>query len=171
AGGELRAGKLMQVTPIVGKHESMPERVRLAKELDYSSMMIAPMIRDGKTVGAIATAHREAVAFDDKQVALLKAFADQAVIAIENARLFNETSEALERQTATAEILNVISGSPTDVQPVFDAILDKALRLCDASLGTLGLYDGKIYRWVTQRGANAKFAKWLKSTGGIEPAP
>ena len=85
----------------------MPESVRLAKEFDYNSMMIAPMIRDGKTVGAIATAHREAVAFDDKQVALLKAFADQAVIAIENARLFNETSEALERQTATAEILGV----------------------------------------------------------------
>src|SRR5258706_9229747 len=96
-GRVLRTGKLIQVTPIVGNPESMPESVRLAKEFDYNSMMIAPMIRDGKTVGAIATAHRESVAFDDKQVALLKAFADQAVIAIENARLFRETKEALER--------------------------------------------------------------------------
>jgi GAF domain-containing protein/anti-sigma regulatory factor (Ser/Thr protein kinase) len=136
-GKVLRTGKLMQVTPIIGNAGSAPETERLAREFDYNSMMIAPMIRDGKTVGAIATAHRDAIPFDDKQVALLKAFADQAVIAIENARLFNETKEALERQTATSEILGVISSSPTDVQPVFDTIIRNAVRLGTADFGTL----------------------------------
>ena len=147
-GKVLRTGKLMQVTPIIGNVASAPETERLAREYDYNSMMIAPMIRDGRTVGAIATAHREALPFDEKQVALLKAFADQAVIAIENARLFNETKEALEQQTAISEVLRAISASPTDVAPVLEAVAARAGRICDASDVRIFLVEGSDIRAV-----------------------
>jgi signal transduction histidine kinase len=100
------------------------------------------MVRDGKVIGAIATAHREPIAFNDKQVALIKAFADQAVIAIENVRLFNETKEALEQQTATSEILKVISSSTTDTQPVFEAIVRSGLKLFPDATVTVTLPQG-----------------------------
>ena len=82
--------------------------------------------------------------FPDEQIALLQIFADQAVIAIENVRLFNETKEALEQQTATSEILRVISGSPTDVQPVFDTIAEAAQKLCRASSANVFTFDGEL---------------------------
>jgi GAF domain-containing protein/anti-sigma regulatory factor (Ser/Thr protein kinase) len=154
-GKVLQTGKLIQVTPIIGNAQSAPETQRLAQEFDYNSMMIAPMIRDGKTVGAIATAHREAIPFDDKQVALLEAFANQAVIAIENVRLFNETKEALERQTATADILGVISASPTDIQPVLDAVAERAARLCEATDVVIRRVDGNAMPRVAHIGSIA----------------
>ncbi|HYL98992.1 MAG TPA: GAF domain-containing protein, partial [Blastocatellia bacterium] len=98
----------------------------------YRSSLSVPMLLTGKVIGTVSVTRREPGAFSDQQVELLRTFADQAVIAIENARLFNETNEALERQTATAEILKVISRSPTDVQPVFDVIVITAKRLLNA---------------------------------------
>jgi signal transduction histidine kinase len=95
----------------------------------YRAMTVVPMVRDAVAIGAIAVIRTAPGALTDKQIALLKTFADQAVIAIENVRLFNETKEALEQQTATAGILSVISSSPTDVQPVFEAIVQTCQRL------------------------------------------
>src|SRR4030095_11900644 len=103
----------------------------------HRAMVSVPMLHSGAPVGAITVARLAAGRFAELQVNLLQTFADQAVIAIENVRLFNETKEALERQTATGEILSVISQSPTDVQPVFDTIVQSAVRLCAGLFGAL----------------------------------
>ena len=104
----------------------------LAVALGYKSCLFVPLLRDGRAIGCITILRATAGRFDDQEVALAQTFADQAVIAIQNARLFNETRVALERQTATAEVLRVISESPTDVQPVLDAVAQRAGDLCRA---------------------------------------
>jgi GAF domain-containing protein len=96
----------------------------LAIALGYKSCLFVPLLRETKAIGCITILRAEVGHFDDQEVSLAQTFADQAVIAIENARLFHETQESLARQTATADILRVISSSPTDVQPVYDAIVE-----------------------------------------------
>ena len=122
-----------------------------AKIVDYRSIAAVPMLRDGRPVGTIAVARSQAGLFPDRQIDLLKTFADQAVIAIENVRLFKELearnrdlTETLEQQTATGEILRVISSSPTDVQPVFSAIVESAGRLCGARFSAVFRFDGEL---------------------------
>lgn len=110
----------------------------------YRSVLSVPLLREGGPIGAITVARAKPGPFPEKQIALLKTFADQAVIAIENVRLFNETKEALEQQTATSEILRVISQSPTDVQPAFDTIAAAALKLCGASNVNVFTFDGEL---------------------------
>ena len=117
-----------------------------ARQAGYRSILAVPLLHDSQVVGTISVAREEPGAFPEKSIALLQTFASQAVIAIENVRLFNETKEALERQTATAEILKVIASSPTDVQPVLDAVAKRAAQLCDASYAGVGLRDGEVLR-------------------------
>jgi putative methionine-R-sulfoxide reductase with GAF domain len=114
-----------------------------------------PLLREDNAIGIITIRRPEVRTFSDKQIKLLETFAAQAVIAIENVRLFNETKEALEQQTATADILRVISGSPTDVQPVFDAIANSAARLCEASDVLIRRMDGAAMRLVAHVGPMA----------------
>src|SRR5262245_26939916 len=116
--------------------------------LGFRTELAVPMLRDGEPIGVLALWRREVRQFTTQQIALVETFADQAVIAIENARLFNETKEALERQTATSEILRVISSSPADVQPVFDTMAANALRLCDATLSGIFTFDGELIHLV-----------------------
>ncbi len=117
-----------------------------ARAIGYRAILSVPMLRGNAAIGAINVARLEAIPFSDSQVELLKTFADQAVIAIENVRQFNETKEALERQTATADILKVISSSPTDVQPVFDAIAESAFRLLSGAVAGVLRREGDGYR-------------------------
>src|SRR5262249_21438906 len=112
------------------------------------------MMRRGQVIGIMVLTHRNVDAFTEAHAALLQTFADQAVIAIENVRLFTETKEALERQTATAEILRAISESPTDVHPVFDIIARRAMTLCDAELGMVQRLDGEQLHLAAIHGAD-----------------
>ncbi len=123
----------------------------------FRSVLSVPMLREGDAIGGITVGRPDPGRFSDRQIVLLKAFADQAVIAIENVRLFKELearnrdlTEALEQQTATAEILRVISRSQTDVQPVFDTIVRSAVRLCDGLFSGLLQFDGELLHQVAQ---------------------
>jgi GAF domain-containing protein len=126
-----------------------------ARDYGYNSVIFAPMIQGQKVVGAIGTAHREPKRFSDKQVALLKSFANQAVIAIENARVLTELhqrtddlTEALEQQTATAEVLAVISSSKFELQPILQSVVDTAARLCRADAAVIFRLEDGIYRFA-----------------------
>jgi GAF domain-containing protein len=128
----------------------------------YRSAIGIPILRDGLPIGSIAVTRAQAGLFPNRQVELLKTFAEQAVIAIENVRLFNETKEALERQTATSEVLTVISRSPGQLEPVFNAMLANATRICEAEFGNLFLRDGSNFRAVAVHGKESYADQWRR---------
>ena len=136
------------------------------------SMVAVPMLKENELVGAINIYRQEVRSFSEKQIALLENFAAQAVIAIENARLLNELRqrtddlfEALEQQTATSEVLKVISSSPGELQPVFEAMLENAVRICGAKFGTLFRYDGDIVHLAAQFGTPPALTEFQQKRG------
>jgi GAF domain-containing protein len=139
--------------------DDIPERSRAGcRAIGLRSMIFAPMLSEGRAIGTLWIGRASPGGFSDKQVALLRTFAEQAVIAIQNARLFNETTEALERQTATANVLKVISASPTDVQPVFEAIAESAANLCGANFCHVFEFDGQLLHFKAQYGLTGEAA-------------
>src|SRR5262249_56400470 len=131
----------------------------LQRRFGHRTLLCTPLMREGAPVGVMVLFRTEVNPFSDKQVRLSQVFADQAVIAIENVRLFTELekrnqelTDSLAQQTATAEILRVISSSPTDIQPVFDAVLESAARLCEAVDSQIFLPSGDVLRAVADRG-------------------
>jgi GAF domain-containing protein len=156
--------RTIHVVDLQAEVDEYPEGSALARSHDFRTVLNVPLIREAAAIGVIIIRRTEARPFTERQTELLKTFADQAIIAIENVRLFKElqgknqalteahaqVTEALEQQTATAEILRVISRSPTDVQPVFDAIADAALRLCGAASSIVTTFDGELVHLSAQ---------------------
>ena len=143
----------IHVEDMLAAEAEFPEAVARIRQTGATvrTMLGTPLLSEGTPLGVIFVSRGPEVhPFSAKQITLLETFADQAVIAIANVRLFNETKEALEQQTSTAEILRVISSSPTDVQPVFDAIVRSAVRLCDGLFAALFRFDGELIHFAAQ---------------------
>jgi len=141
----------------------------VARAAGIRTMIGTPLRSGGRAIGAMTVYRDELRPFDEAELQLLQSFADQAVIAIENTRLLTEQREALARQTATAEVLQVINRSPGDLTPVFDAILEKAHNLCAVAHGSLQLYDGERFHAVAVHGLSEAFADRLRQ--GWVPGP
>ena len=181
----VRAGPLLRIaetkrllhiadyTEYVASHPADSDAAAFAKLTGVRTMLGVPMLKDGGIVGAIVIYRQEVRAFSDREIALLKSFAAQAVIAIENARLLNELrqrtddlsqrttelTEALEQQTATSDVLQVISRSPGDLEPVFASMLEKAVRICDATFGNIYRWDGEFLSLVAVHNTPPAFAE------------
>ena len=135
------------------------------------TLVIVPMLKDSEVVGAIGIYRQEVRPFTDKQIELVTNFAAQAVIAIENTRLLNELRESLQQQTATADVLKVISSSPGELEPVFKAMLEQATRVCDAKFGILFRYEGGLFHPVASLDLPPAFADFMDKQGAFAPQP
>ena len=159
-------GRPVQIADVLADPEyTLTEAQRLAH---YRTLLGVPLLREGVPIGAIALARTTVRPFTEKQTELLTTFADQAVIAIENVRLFDEVqartddlTEALEQQTATSQVLSIISSSPGELEPVFNAMLENATRICEAKVGNLFLREGDNFRAVAVHGGS-EYADWFR---------
>jgi GAF domain-containing protein len=138
-----------------------PNPIPPARLAGARTCITVPMLKETELVGAIVIYRQEVRSFTDKQIELLTSFANQAVIAIENTRLLNELRESLQQQTATSEVLQVISNSPGELGPVFKAMIENATRLCSADVGTLALYDATGFRGAAVYGHSERYADFV----------
>ena len=160
------------------KHADFSDGRELSLRMGHRSTLSVPLLREGESIGAIVLRRTEVNPFNDKQIALLQTFADQAVIALGNVRLFEEVQartrdlqESLQQQTATAEVLKVISSSPGELKPVFSSMLENAVSICDAKFGNLFLVDGDTARWEAGVGTPPKLAEFFTQSTWFRPTP
>ena len=181
AGRTVLDGRTVHLADMEAEVDEFPESSANARRWGVHTILCVPLMREGIAIGTIALRRTEVELFTERQVALLQTFADQAVIAIENVRLFDEAqartrelTESLEYQTATADILQVISSSPTDAQPVFSAIAESAMRLCDGQFSFVLRFDGELMHYGASHGLSAEgldaFRRALPRPPGEETA-
>ncbi len=154
-----------------GYIERDPTFCELVDVAGARTLLVVPMLKEKELVGALAIYRREVRPFTDKQIALVQNFAAQAVIAIENTRLLNELRQSLEQQTATSEVLSVISSSPGELEPVFQAMLENATRICEAKFGLLLRFEGEAFRFAAEVGTPPEFGEYLRQRGPFQPLP
>jgi len=158
--------QVVQITDIAADNSVAPTHAQIASA---RTLVIVPMLKDEELVGGIGIYRQEVRPFSQKQIDLLQNFAAQAVIAIENTRLLNELRESLEQQTATSEVLSVISSSPGELEPVFQAMLANAVRICDAKFGVMYRSDNEAFDPVALFGAPPALAEFLQQRGSFRP--
>jgi GAF domain-containing protein len=176
-GRAMLESRLIHLLDAQAESEEFPEGSAIARRTGYRTIIAVPLIREGYAIGTIAVRRVEAKLFSDKEVELLSNFAAEALIAIENVRLLTELrqrtadlSESLEQQTATFEVVKVISSSPGELEPVFRAILENATRICGAKIGILFRFDDGAYTAVATLGVTAEYNEYL-NLGPIRPGP
>jgi GAF domain-containing protein/anti-sigma regulatory factor (Ser/Thr protein kinase) len=160
-------GRTVHITDVL--LDSDYERLDLVNEQGYRTVLAVPMLREGTLLGVIAILKTHVDPFTDKQIALVETFADQAVIAIENVRLLNELRESLQQQTATADVLKVISRSAFDLQAVLDTLAASAARLCDSDQVAIHRREGDVYPWSAISGLSGDTVALLKEYMSTQP--
>jgi GAF domain-containing protein len=148
-----------------------PRMVAMVESAGARTILIVPMLKEDELIGAIGIFRQDVRPFTDKQIELVQNFAAQAVIAIENTRLLNELRQSLEQQTATSEVLQVISSSPGDLAPVFQSMLENATRICEAKFGALLSFDGNMFQFAAEVGTPPEFGQFMRQRGPFSPFP
>jgi GAF domain-containing protein len=151
----------VQVADLQSETVAYPEGSAIARELGHRTILAVPLLRETTPFGVIVLGRTKVELFSDKQIELATTFADQAVIAIENVRLLNELRESLQQQTATADVLQVISRSAFDLQPVFEAVAESSVRLCGADRAFIFRFDGELLRMAAAYNSPPEFKKWV----------
>jgi GAF domain-containing protein len=163
-------GQVLQIDDIsTAPTYGMRMRMATIEIAKARTLLAVPMLKDNEVVGIIGIYRQDVRAFTDKQIGLVQNFAAQAVIAIENTRLLNELRQSLEQQTATADVLRVISSSPGDLEPVFQTMLENAVRICEAKFGSLVRFDGENFHFAAEVGTPPEYARFQKDRGPLRP--